>query len=177
MPDVFFGYIKKEEQNKKKWHKMELYGLDSVDLVVSYTIQFIFITKKCKFSKITNIHLQLPTDIDWLTVTLRKTLREENGVILRVNPLWLSQGRKLLLQCSLGKLPQQVKPLNHVCFAFVQTPLVMPQQALYGIYLLGCYWWGVARSGIWVYKKKTFLSHWEKWSSSFLPYNIQQIYT
>lgn len=30
---------------------MELYGLDCVDLVVSYTIQFIFIAKKCKFSK------------------------------------------------------------------------------------------------------------------------------
>lgn len=30
---------------------MELYGLNCVDLVVSYTIQFIFITKKCKFSK------------------------------------------------------------------------------------------------------------------------------
>lgn len=52
MPDIF-GYIKKkeEEQNQKKWHKMELYGLDCVDLVVSYTIQFIFIAKKCKFSK------------------------------------------------------------------------------------------------------------------------------
>lgn len=33
---------------------MELYGLDCVDLVVSYTIQFIFIAKKCKFSKKTN---------------------------------------------------------------------------------------------------------------------------
>lgn len=30
---------------------MELYGLNCVDLVVSYTIQFIFISKKCKFSK------------------------------------------------------------------------------------------------------------------------------
>lgn len=30
---------------------MELYGLDCVDLVVSYTIQFLFIAKKCKFSK------------------------------------------------------------------------------------------------------------------------------
>lgn len=29
---------------------MELYGLNCVDLVVSYTIQFIFISKKCKFS-------------------------------------------------------------------------------------------------------------------------------
>lgn len=36
---------------------MELYGLDCVDLVVSYTIQYIFIAKKCKFSQkeITNI--------------------------------------------------------------------------------------------------------------------------
>lgn len=32
---------------------MELYGLDCVDLVVSYTIQFLFVAKKCKFSKIT----------------------------------------------------------------------------------------------------------------------------
>lgn len=54
MPDIF-GYIKKKkrrtEHKKKKWHKMELYGLDCVDLVVSYTIQFLFIAKKCKFSK------------------------------------------------------------------------------------------------------------------------------
>lgn len=30
---------------------MELNGLNCVDLVVSYTIQFFFIAKKCKFSK------------------------------------------------------------------------------------------------------------------------------
>lgn len=30
---------------------MELYGLDCVDLVVSYTIQFLFVAKKCKFSE------------------------------------------------------------------------------------------------------------------------------
>lgn len=79
MPDIF-GYIKKRrtEQNKKKRHKMELYGLDCVDLVVSYTIQFLFITKKCKFSekkkKITYIPpLQLPkTDMNWQTSMQRK---------------------------------------------------------------------------------------------------------
>lgn len=44
---------------------MELYGLDCVDVVVSYTIHFLFVTKKCKYSNITYIpHLQLPTDPD-----------------------------------------------------------------------------------------------------------------
>lgn len=81
MPDIF-GYIKKKkekEQNKIKWHKMELYGLDCVDLVVSYTIQFIFIAKKCKFSKNHwySPPLQLPTDMDWQTATLRRNLCEE----------------------------------------------------------------------------------------------------
>lgn len=39
MPDIF-GYIKKRTEQKKNDTKMELYGLDCVDLVVSYTIQF-----------------------------------------------------------------------------------------------------------------------------------------
>lgn len=64
---------------------MELYGLDCVDLVVSYTIQFLFIAKKCKFSK---NHQQIPplqllTDMDWQTATLRKNLWEEKGVYLK----------------------------------------------------------------------------------------------
>lgn len=79
MPDIF-GYIKKKKNrtkktNKKKWHKMELYGLDFVDLVVSYTIQFLFIAKKCKFSKKVTYPpppLQLLTDMDWQTAMLRK---------------------------------------------------------------------------------------------------------
>ena len=58
MPDIF-GYIKKKkkrtEQNKKKGHKMELNGLDCVNLVVSYTILFLFITKKVQILWRTNI--------------------------------------------------------------------------------------------------------------------------
>lgn len=51
---------------------MELYGLNCVDLVVSYTIQFIFISKKCKFSKKRGKNhlyspLKLPTDTDCYT--------------------------------------------------------------------------------------------------------------
>lgn len=46
MPDIF-GYIKKKRKKNRKTKKndtkMELYGLDGVDLVVSYT--FFFVTK------------------------------------------------------------------------------------------------------------------------------------
>lgn len=65
MPDIFDILKKKRKTEQKNRNKMELYGLDCVDLVVSYTIQFIFVTKKCKFSKITYVPpLQLPTDTD-----------------------------------------------------------------------------------------------------------------
>lgn len=39
---------------------MELYGLDCVDLVVSYTILFLVIAKKCKFSENNNHQCTLP---------------------------------------------------------------------------------------------------------------------
>lgn len=62
---------------------MELYGLDCVDLVVSYTIQFLFIAKKCKFSK---NHLYSPPcsfQQIWTDRLLRyeKILCEEKGVV------------------------------------------------------------------------------------------------
>lgn len=49
MPDIY-RYIKKRKQ-QKKWHKMELYGLNCGFSGLIYNTIF-FIAKKCKFSKI-----------------------------------------------------------------------------------------------------------------------------
>lgn len=68
---------------------MELYGLDCVDLVVSYTIQFLFIAKKCKFSK--NHQYSPPAASNRYGLTdcyaMKKNLCEEKGVVFKtVNP-------------------------------------------------------------------------------------------
>lgn len=53
---------------------MELYGLDCVDLVVSYTIQFLFIAKKCKFSK---NHLKPPDPRSFQQIWTDRLLRKK----------------------------------------------------------------------------------------------------
>lgn len=64
---------------------MELYGLDCVDLVVSYTIQFLFIAKKCKFSK--NHQYSPPAASNRYGLTdcyaMKKTFVKRKGLFLK----------------------------------------------------------------------------------------------
>lgn len=101
MPDIY-RYIKKRKQ-PKKWHKMELYGLNCGFSGLIYNTIF-FIAKKCKFSKIRKQKqkkkqksrifppLQLPTDTDWLTATLEKKNKKrfvKRKELLKVNLHWI----------------------------------------------------------------------------------------